>query len=501
MKLSMHHVVVVGLFSAALLGPLARADVAGTDAPVASDDPQPVPITILASSPAVAHGLIFVTPAGGAPPPPVADAGLSNGGPPPTAPSSKQGPEIVDDQGRPVWFDELPAGLSATDFRVQEYRGEPVLTWIQSAGSFSTGPTSDLIADRHYHVIATVTAGNGLIADIHEFRLTREGTALITVYRTIPYDLTPVGGPADGQVTEGVVQEIDVATGHVLFEWHSLDHVGIDESHLAPPTSASAAYDYFHLNSVNPDSDGNLLISSRHTWTVYKLDRHTGAIIWRLGGKKSDFALGAGVAFAWQHNPLVADSPDTIRIFDNESDGVSVLPYSRVIWVQRDDVTRTAALRKWFKHPDNLLAASQGNSQALDNGDTFVGWGQVGRFSEFDPDGNLLFDAAFPAGYDTYRAYRHDWVGEPDTVPAAAAQPDASGGTTVHAIWNGATRVARWHVLGGPSAQLLRHIGSAEWHGLDTAITVTGTPTYVQVIAEDRDGREIGRSAVTPAGA
>ena len=196
------------------------------------------------------------------------------------------------------------------------------------------------------------------------------------------------------------------------------------------------------------------------------------------------------MAFAWQHNPLVADGPDTIRIFDNESNGVSVLPYSRVIWVRHDDIRKTATLERWFKHPDGLSAASQGNSQALDNGDTFVGWGAVGRFSEFDHEGNLLFDAAFPSGYDTYRAYRHEWRGEPDTIPAVTAQAQAEG-TTVHAIWNGATDVARWEILGGSSARVLTRLGSADWNGLDTATTLTSTPAYVQVVADDDHGREM----------
>jgi hypothetical protein len=471
----------MGLVVLGLLSTMARADSIDAAPPAGAStvDSQPVPITILQSSPKVAGGLIFVTPAGGG------ATGL-------------QGPEIVDNQGRPVWFDQLPSGIGATDFRVQEYRGEPVLTWIQSAGQFSTGPTTDYIADRSYHVIATVNAGHGLTADVHEFRLTREGTALITIYHTVPGDLSSVGGPADGLVTEGVVQEIDIASGRVLFEWHSLDHVPIEESHLAPPTSATTAYDYFHLNAVNPDDDGNLIISSRHTWTVYKLDRHTGAVIWRLGGKNSSFALGPNVAFAWQHNPLVADGPHTFRIFDNESDGVPVLPYSRVIWVHTDDVNKTATLERWFKHPDNLSAGSQGNSQALDNGDTFVGWGALGRFSEFDRDGALLFDAVFPSGYDTYRAYRFEWVGTPDTSPIAAAQA-SNGGTTVHAIWNGATEVASWDVVGaddGRDSDYRHPLGSASWNGLDTAITIQEEPEFVRVVARDGFGREIGRSPV-----
>ncbi len=441
---------------------------------------QPVPITILASSPRTAPGLIFLTPT---------DA----------APNAVQGTQIIDDQGRPVWFRPLPSGETAYDFRVQRYHGEPVITWIQSEGAFSTGPTTDYIADLHYHVIATVSAGNGLTADIHEFHLTREGTALITAYRTIPWDLSSAGGPANGLVTEGVVQEIDVASGHVLFEWHSLDHVGLDESHAPVSTSPTVAWDYFHLNAVSVDEDGNLLVGARNVWAAYRVDRHSGAILWRLGGTKSDFTLGPNVAFAWQHNPTSVDDHGLIRIFDNES-SPTVLPYSRVIWVRHDDAKKTATLERRFKHPDGLSAGSQGNAEGLENGDTFVGWGALPRFSEFDLDNNLVFDAAFPVGYNTYRAYRYEWAGEPDSRPTATAQRTSDGGTVVHAIWNGATAVDRWDVVdpsGHPDGRG-RSVSSVPWNGLDTTTSLGESLQSVVVVARDRAGYEIGRSAVTP---
>jgi len=297
------------------------------------------------------------------------------------------GPEIADDHGRLVWFDPLKTE-TATDFRVQRYRGSPVLTWWQGADLGGGSPGVDYIADSSYHVIATVHAGNGLGADGHEFVLTPQGTALTTIYHEVPYDLSSVGGPANGSVVDAVVQEVDVATGHVVFEWHSLDHVPITESYQ--PVDAS--YDYFHINAVNLDNDGNLLISGRHTWTVYKVDRHTGNILWRLGGKKSDFTLGPGVHFAWQHNPLPAGE-NTIRLFDNESNGSNtVSPPTRVIWIHLDPVAATATLVRAISHPTGILVTSQGNAQALDTGNTFVGWGDRGRVSEFDPQGNLLFD-------------------------------------------------------------------------------------------------------------
>jgi hypothetical protein len=174
------------------------------------------------------------------------------------------------------------------------------------------------------------------------------------------------------------------------------------------PDSSAAAWDYIHINGIALDDDGNLLLSARHTSTIYKLDRHTGAVIWRLGGKKSDYHFGPGAAFSFQHDPVFA-GPNTLRIFDNEVNPKPVLPASRIIWLKLDPAAKTATLVRSLDPPDRLSVISQGSAQLLDNGNTFVGWGEPGRFSEFDSNGRLIFDAALPKGYDSYRAYRFRW--------------------------------------------------------------------------------------------
>ena len=438
----------------------------------------PPAVTILENGGSLAEGFIFVGPQ---------DIG---------APAKVQGPEIIDNQGRVVWFLPTPGNM-ATDFRVQTYQGNPVLTWSQGItyGDTNAGDTTDYIADSTYKVIATVQAGNGYNADIHEFQLTPQGTALITIYNNLKADLSSVGGPTNGTVSEGVVQEIDVVTGKVLLEWHSLTDIALSESYAAlPPPSSGIPYDYFHINSVKLDTDGNLLISSRHTWAVYKVNRTSGAIIWRLGGKRSDFALGPGLPFAWQHDVEAVDAK-TIRIFDNESDGVPVLPYSRVLWVSHDDSAMTATIARSIVHPAQLSALAEGNAQALDNGDTFVEWGILGRISEFDPSGQLVFDASEAKGYGSYRGFRYPWVGNPSTAPTALALQNGDGSIAVHAIWNGATEVASWQVLAGAVAGSLGLAGTAPWNGLDTVITIPGPASNIQVVALDSSGTAVGTSA------
>jgi len=187
-----------------------------------------------------------------------------------------------------------------------------------------------------------------------------------------------------------------------------------------------------------------------------------------------------------------------VRIFDNGNGGgpATGLP-SRVIDVKLDTKAKTATLVSSVQHPDGLIANSQGNAQRLSDGHLFVGWGSVGRFSEFDAAGNLLWDGQVPSGYDTYRAYRSDWVGEPDTDPTAIAAPSGAGQVSVQAIWNGATEVARWQVLTGNDRGRLRPAGSAPWNGLDTELTVNTDAPNVELVALDRRGRPIGRSQVT----
>ena len=381
------------------------------------------------------------------------------------------------------------------NFRVQKYRGEQVLTWWEGhVADVGYGGGVCVIVDRAYRELARVNAGNGYQSDLHEFTLTSRGTALIAIYNLVRADLSLVGGPADGRVVEGVVQEIDVPSGRVLFEWHSLDHVAIDESYRSYPTD-TGQFDYFHLNSIGVDGDGNLVVSARHTSTVYKLDRRTGEVIWRLGGKKSDFELGAGASFSFQHDART-HADGTITIFDNgawEPNGV-VDQVSRPLRLALDSDAMTASLARVYQIADPRLAVAMGDTQLLPDGGAFIGWGSVGSFSEVGPDGQLRFDARFTGDGVSYRVFRYPWQGRPLTRPSVVIKQDPSGTTTVYTSWNGATEVARWRLLSGARADRLRPVRTVTRTGFETAIAAPGLSGYVAVAALDREGRTLAMS-------
>ena len=434
--------------------------------------PPHVDIDIPAGS--VAPGLVFLTPNNGA---------------------GEAGPTIVDNDGELVWM--LPVrGRSVTDFRVATYRAQPVLVWWEGAVNGGIGSGDCVIADTSYRQIARISAGDGRTVDLHEFQITPEGTALFfadagarppAAAIAAP---SPAGSPpASPSVLDCAIQEVDIATGRLLWEWHAIDHIAVDETYVKAPSTDKDLFDYVHTNSISIEPDGNLLVSGRNTSAVYKVDRSTGAIVWRLGGRRSDFRFGPGATFGWQHD-VRRQADGTITMFDDESPPVP----ARALVLRVDEGARTAQLVRSFTRPQPNLVSSQGNVQALANGNLFVGWGSTPFCSEFDPSGRVVFDATFPSAVQSYRDFRFEWVGEPTDLPTMALAP-AGSGLTVYASWNGATQLASWEVLAGPDGGHLGTVASAVRAGFETAIHVTTDQPVVAVRALDESGRILGTSA------
>jgi outer membrane protein assembly factor BamB len=420
-----------------------------------------------------APGLIFVAPKNG----------------PDEAGPGQDGCVILDNDGQPVWLYLLQdEDLDVMNFKMQTYRGEPVLTWWVGHHT-GYGQGEYVILDRAYREVKRFKAGNGYDGDHHEFLITPWDTALITVYHKLPMDTSSMGGSADGAVLDGIAQELDIETGEVLFEWHSLDHVDLDATYTKP-------YDYFHVNSIDVYDDHHLLISSRNTWTLYKVDRKTGKVVWRLGGKNSDFEVGPGARFAFQHDAR-HQQDGTITIFDNGNVNVEEEP--RAIQVELDEDAMKASLVREYTHPSKLFSETQGSVQVLPNGNVFVGWGSSPVISEFSHAGDLLFGAEFPAEGETYRAFRLPWKGYPKYAPAIAADSGKGDEVKIYASWNGATEFAAWRVLAGGGPKKLKELASAPKEGFETVITVNTNDPYVGVQALDTSGKVLDSSrAIKP---
>jgi len=418
---------------------------------VSRPDLKPPVVTVLQRTAAVAPGYVFAAPSSG---------------------PGQNGAMIFDNSGGLVWFH--PAiDKAVTDFKVQQLHGKPVLTWWEGKSVDGLGDGEWVVLDTSYHQIARFGAARGLHGDLHEFLISPENTALVLSNEVRPW--------SGGQAVGGVVQELALPSGKLLWEWHTLDHVAIADTEIK--ARPGPRFDYFHINSIDVAPDGNLIISGRNTWAAYKVERHTGRVIWRLGGKRSSFALGPGANFEWQHD--VREHPGgLVSVFDNAA-APKEEPQSRALLLQLDVKRKRATLVRAYTHkPQRVLSHFLGNMQPLPNGDVFVGWGGSQYMTEFTRAGAIVFDARLPRGGQSYRAFRFPWVAQPADKPALVVRDGAA-----YASWNGATEIASWQLIEGAG-----RTKTVARTGFETTLDLAAQTKSVAVTALDRAGQELGTS-------
>ncbi len=436
----------------------------------------------------------------------------------------QSGSLILDNDGVPIWFRPLNSpNLMNLDFKVQHLYDQPVLTFWQgtevSAPAYTDGPTGSsepgscyYILNNHYQVIKTVEAQNGFIPDVHEFLITPTNSALFLATKNVTMDLTPYGGPQNGTIADFSIQEVDLATNKLVFFWDALDHIPIADTYesVGSISSSGGVWDVYHLNSIGLTDDVNdILVSARDTSAIYRINKPTGNIIWTLGGKQSDFTFESGAQFSWQHDARFI-SKNIISLFDDAccSDPSSIppgTPYSRGLYLNLDFIKMRAAIESTYYHDPNLNVPSQGNVQALDNGNKFIGWGSTAYYSEFAMGGNtvtdtslnLLYDAIMPGNNVSYRTFRNSWAATPYYPPSAVGK-FVNNQVIIYASWNGSTETRFWQVYAGVSAANLEAISSVAKTGFETEIPLNNVDKnqYFQVKALDKNGGVIGMSTI-----
>lgn len=454
---------------------------------VSRPDLSPPKITVLKRSPSASRGDLFLTPL----PSPIVHPGSNNVVT--ISPVGPGGPMILDGRGNLVWFKQLKAPTVAANLRLQRLGRRTVLTWWQGPVTPSAfGLGEGVIADSSYRTIRIVHAGNGYAMDIHEFTLTPERTALFTIYSPVLVHLpgTPAGKLSP--LLDAIVQEVDIDTGLVIWEWHSYGHIPLADSYATPANSTS--YDAFHINSIQPLAGGRVLISARDTSAVYEIRRAGGRILWTLGGKASTFRLGRGARFWFQHDAQVLPGGE-VSLFDDEAGPPMKAPSSRALFLRLDRRRRLATVARQYRRPENTSAQSEGSVQTLANGNVFAGFGAQPFFSEFSRSGRLVFDASLPQDDGSYRAYRFRWNARPSNRPDVAARRTGASSVSVYASWNGATAVARWQLLAGRGAGALAPVRTVAKSGFETRIDLAGSATTFAVRALGKGGSVLATSA------
>ncbi|TDZ27438.1 hypothetical protein C8035_v010469 [Colletotrichum spinosum] len=454
----------------------------------------------------VEPGYLFLAPFAGLPDTPTAQHG-----------PRQAGPYIFRDDGDLVWSGYAIYSIWSTNFQAARWRGKDVLFSFEGDHNpgYGHGHGHITFLDQHYETIRELRAGNHKLVDKHEFHIINEETGLIQIYQPVPRDLTPWGAKPEQQwIVNAIIQgrfELDIATGKVLFEWSSLDHVTPDEAILpinpgqaGSGYNSSDAWDYFHINSVDKDTSGNYLISARDACSVHKINGTDGSIIWRLAGTNSSFSLGDGVDFCFQHHARWLSQEgdeEVISLYDNSAHGtenggggeVHTAPTSSGKIIRVNTRTWQADLVQGFYPPDDLLSKSQGSTQILPGGNALVGWGSSGAVTEFTPDGTPVFHAYMDSddlgvAVENYRAFRFGWTGLPSEEPAIVALENSKG-TDVYVSWNGDTETKIWRFYEvSDDHHSRKFLGQVERNSFETSLHVPGRRVG-RVAAEAVDGR------------
>ncbi|KAJ7457549.1 ASST-domain-containing protein [Mycena galericulata] len=390
----------------------------------------------------------------------------------------QSGPTIYSSTGELVWSD--PSLANCEDFNIQTFNGEQYLTMWFGVGSPLAG-TGD---------------GVGLMLNSHMVQI----------------NLSSVGGPIDGWYLNAIIQEVDIATGDVLFNWTSIEHIALNESYnnlTATANTSATAWDAVHINSIDKDSAGDYLISSRHCQTIYKIDKN-GTIVWRLGGKTSDFtAVGENTDFHWQHHARWRMDDTVISVFD---DGAAVLDTTLFIdetvatgkYLNVDQSAMTVSLAKRL-FPSIATNVSFAEGSVEPYGDSIlVGFGTNPWVEAYDAASEAVVFSAiigpnnaslWLGGISNYRVFQTstlEFTGHPTQPPNVSVTSE-----DVYVSWNGATHVASYTLLTGPSAEeVVTEVVNVAKTGFETKMSAAGSGAFIAVAALASNGTTLGTSAV-----
>jgi hypothetical protein len=389
---------------------------------------------------------------------------------------------ILDNSGFPEYFKKIPRNANAYDFKKQP---NELLTYFQRVtGKF-------LAMDDTYTVVDSFECGNGYSTDSHELQILDNGHALLMSYDPQTVDMSQIveGGDTAATVIGLIIQELDKSK-NVVFQWRSWDHFEITD---ATGTDFTAGrIDYVHGNAIEPDLDGNILISCRRFDEITKIDRSTGNIIWRLGGKNNDFTFVEDAdhpeGFSRQHDCRRLDNGH-ITVFDNGNGHEP--PHSRGVEYELDLDNMTATMVWQYRDDPDAFASFVGDVQRLPNGNTMVGWGGTNPFAaEVQPDGTKVWEISLPQGQFCYRTFRTEWKG---VAAAPTAWPDTTtfpGELHLGFVKFGDDDVDRYYIYRGDSPEPMTKIAETPENMIRVTDIEAGEMIYFRVTAVDAEGNE-----------
>ncbi|KAK4941551.1 hypothetical protein LTR10_018570 [Elasticomyces elasticus] len=438
------------------------------------------------------------------------------------------GPHIYRSDGELVWSgSEIVNRRNTFDFRLQSVNGKPALTYILGSdrGKGRDSKSYAVILDTSYRRLKEIHLDeHEWTWNMHEFLIYNESTSIGIMAERHLADVSSFNFPSSlAPIYETGFHEIDINTKKKSWAWRPLEvNITTAESMIQPPEAwrqnnpdhQQPRWDCFHLNSIDKNAEGDFLVSMRYTSTIYKLSGKDGSVIWRLGGRHSDFTQD--FSFSSQHFARFhsqSGNETIISFLDNASDDANRQPQTantssiKVVSLYDDGRTKKATLLKQFDRPDGGLTKLRGSAQALSNGGFAAGWSHSGYMNEFASDGRVVWEANFTTDrFNTYRAYKFEFVGTPTEPPVlktfAVSKGDGEAlvnmSTSFYVSWNGATEVQTWDFYVTNNVSMPAHkAGSVNSASFETSFATNEFWAYAYVEARDVSNKTLGRSNLT----
>jgi len=308
---------------------------------------------------------------------------------------------IFDNTGSPIWY--LQTDDERRDMKVQQ---NDVLTMLARTGGYRF-----IGLDTHYREVVSYWAVNGYSTDEHELVVLENGYYLLIGLRHETVDMTQYlpGANPNASVGETIIQEF-TPEGDLIFQWRAWDNFDVRDVHLDDPYGGS--FRFPHMNAIDIDEDGHILLSSRHISEVTKINRDTGEIIWRLGGAHSDFTfVNDSLNGPSCQHAIRSVGNGRYLLFDNGN--LHSPSVSRGVEYELDLDAMTATLVWEFRETPDVFSHYMANAQRLPNGNTLINWaiGSLPKLTEVRPNGTKAFEMNWVDRYEAYRVWRCPWRG------------------------------------------------------------------------------------------
>ncbi len=324
---------------------------------------------------------------------------------------------------------------------------------IQSNGIITTWNGSKwLLLNNKLQITDSVSCVNNVETDNHDFMILPNGHYLLIGKVTEIEDLSsikyfnqlhPIAGSKHAKVKYDVIQELD-KNKKLIFQWNAKEHYKLEDADRFY-LKDTAVIDVTHFNSVDEDKEGNLLISARFYNEVLKVNKKTGKIIWRLGGKYNTLKLlNDSLFFLGQHDAKFTGKR-TISLFDNGHTYDSLTRNARALEYEINDSLQTAKLIWTYSNSGKIHSEAAGSLQRLKNNFTLINYGKTSPDSKnitiemLDQNDTKLLMLSYTDTMASYRAFYYN------DCPVKIQRPTLKWKTPGHITTDKAYKYYQWN--------------------------------------------------------